>query len=289
MMAGLASNSFIILISLVALFGVAIVGLVLYYYRHRLPWSGNLAETLVERGLPGLLGDADALVLVPYEDGPLIPKRGYYDTSLLGDLPGYETADGDKFVIDGEGKPVYHFLGVPVVLALNPSEHASAVEPIKALIAQKDRLGEWVRVDRQGRPVEYGEAVEPVGDTQVTDGGEALAAPEKLYDLTPPAGVTEDGEIERATGYIVKQSRSADLLPRRISTEKVKMEVDKAENAAQDPTMKYVGYAAAAGFGAAVIMVGILWLMSIFSSGGGFLGMTTLLLASRRQFGGEWW
>lgn len=119
------------------------------------PYAGLADE------LAATLGDADALALLPYDDGTFFLKRAYFDKGLIGGLGGYETDDGDKIAVDGDGEAVRDLFGVPVLLACDPTEHAAAVDPIKALIAHKNNIGEWLRVDSKGNVVQVGPALEP--------------------------------------------------------------------------------------------------------------------------------
>lgn len=129
-------------------------------WKYKLPWTSHPHNQLVE-ALDGMLGPADAIALMPYDDGTFFPKPAYFSKDLIGGMGGYETDDGDKIVLDGEGQPVRELFGVPVLLACDPTEHAAAVEPVKALVAHKDDLGEWIRVDRTGEVVQVGPALDP--------------------------------------------------------------------------------------------------------------------------------
>jgi len=46
-----------------------------------------------------------------------------------------------------------------VILAIDPTEHAAAVDPLKAYVAHENDLGNWIKVDREGNIIEAGEAV----------------------------------------------------------------------------------------------------------------------------------
>lgn len=201
------------------------------------------------RKMQGLLGDGDALVLIPYSDNMMVPKRGYYEKHLVGNLPGYRTGDGDVFVAEGKGNPIKSLFGVPVVLGLDPSQHAGIIEPLKSLIAHKRSEGEFIRVNRQGQPVEAGEAVgladggqlQPatVGPTEVN-----FQAYEGLFDLTPPMiKDPETGDIvDQADGWIVDQSKAAELVPSKTSSGEIALMQQRERNAAMEKSemIKYL-------------------------------------------------
>lgn len=267
-------------------------------WRDYIPGRDGWYDYWFRKSMRAKLSDADVLCAIPYSDDMMIYKRGYYDSALIGDLPGYETNDGDRFVVDGEGNAVHYLGGVPIVLCINPSEHIGVVEPIKALIANKRELGEYVRVDRDGREVEVGPALEKVDDEDgptataengaqqaVADGGVAAAGPvpenrdeprtgvhDGLFDLTPPGVVDSDGNVlERATGFVVSQRKAADLLPRKLPNRELKIMEDKARVAEHDENvlLKYVGIGAAAMFVVIVLILGLLWIAGMISGGGG--------------------
>lgn len=145
-------------------------------------------KKLVE-GLDTALGDGDAIALLPYDDGTLYPKRAYFEKDLIGGIGGYETADGDKIAVDGTGEAVRSLFGVDIVLGVDPTEHAAAVDPIKALIAHKKDIGEWIRVDRRGDVVQIGPAMEPppvvVNAADVDEVMEEATDDELLQTLNP--------------------------------------------------------------------------------------------------------
>lgn len=224
--------------------------------------GGDPYKDLVS-GLVSVKDDADAVALLPYDDGTFFLKPADFDKDLIGGQGGYETPDGDKIVMDGDGQPVKDLFGVPMLLAVDPTEHAAAVEPIKALIAQKENIGEWIRVDKKSNIIEVGDALQKAdggdlqidfGDTQVGEKKAELdqaAGPydmvsydmameklaeegeiTKIYDIAPPAApsVNGDGEIgiDEATHYAVDQSKAADLLPTQTSTTELNVALDKA-------------------------------------------------------------
>lgn len=137
--------------------------------RDKIPFLGgsNAHDQLGEALAAIRGGDHDALALLPYDDGTYWLKPCSFDKDLIGGQGGYETEDGDKIILDGDGEPKRDLLGIPIVLAVDPTEHAAAVEPIKALVAQKENIGEWLRVDREGNIVEVGEALKQAADAAV--------------------------------------------------------------------------------------------------------------------------
>jgi len=104
--------------------------------------------------------DADAIAFIPYSDGPLVPKPAIYDKSLLGGKGGYRTPDGDRIYVDGEGSGKFSLQGIDVILAIDPTEHAAAVDPLKAWIwHQVDKADAWIKVDREGNVIEAAEGI----------------------------------------------------------------------------------------------------------------------------------
>lgn len=208
----------------------------------------------------GVLGDGDAIILVPYSDNQLLAKRGYYEKGLVGNHPGYTTADGDIYVAEGAvGDPVMYLFGLPVVLALNPSEHAAVIDPLKSLIAHKRDIGEFVRVDKEGQVLEVGPAVKPadeggpvdIGEAEVADaaadGGAVPTASENpthinyevedaLFDLTPTKIVDpETGDVvDQADGFVISQRKAADLIPSKTSSQEIKLMQQRERNAMAD-------------------------------------------------------
>lgn len=301
-----------------------------------LPW-GTAWHEHIEAGLRQRLGDGDALLLIPYDDGTFWLKRGYYDKELVGGKGGYETPDEDKFVVDGAGDAKRSLFGVPVALAIDPSEHAGVVEPIKALIGQKNNMGEWLRVDREDRVAQVGSALEPAPDgmpeqspkiqeemlkENVDSVHEALlnlaeaGDLRKLYDLTPKrravdnpssevsASAETDGGVdltkeefdfdegydpdvedeleklptttpepelvvEEATGFIVDQSKAAELLPKKWTSEKLQVMQDKArmEEYDEGKALRYLGYGALAGFLMTLVSLGMFWFLGQIGGG----------------------
>jgi hypothetical protein len=125
--------------------------------------------------------DADAIAFIPYSDGPLLPKPAMYDRELLGGKGGYVTPDGDRIYVDGQGNGKFDLEGVPVIMAIDPTEHAAAADPLKAYIAHEKNVGRWIKVDREGNLIEAGEALKAADPDAPTpamdkDGQEHMAA-----------------------------------------------------------------------------------------------------------------
>ncbi len=226
----------------------------------------DLADALAD-----LRGDYDAIALLPYDDGTYWMKPANFDKALIGGQGGYETDDGDKIVLDGEGKPVREFLGVNIVSALDPTEHTGAVDHVKAHIAHKQDIGEWLKVDRRGNIIDVGEALVQADDSDVDVGvegsmveeraGELVAEnPElqeqmaydralteletqgdvtKIMDIAPPSevSVAADGgiKVEEATHIAVDMSKGADLMPKTTSTTELQTALDKARMEEHEP------------------------------------------------------
>lgn len=149
-------------------------------------WRNDPHEDLA-KALQRVKGDADALALLPYDDGTFWLKGANFDKELIGGQGGYETTDGDKIVLDGDGNPVREFLGVKMLTALDPTEHAGAVSLVKSAIAQKHNIGEWVKADREGNIIAVGEALVQ------GRGGEANVITERAVDIVAQAdGFDED-------------------------------------------------------------------------------------------------
>ena len=109
--------------------------------------------------------DADAIAFIPYSDGPLVPKPAIYDKELLGGKGGYRTPDGDRIYVDGEGSGKFSLQGVDVILAIDPTEHAAAVDPLKAWIwHQADKADAWIKIDREANLIEAAEGISRVAD-----------------------------------------------------------------------------------------------------------------------------
>lgn len=261
-------------------------------WKYKLPFVTNPQDKLVE-GLAAIRGGADVVALLPYDDGTFFLKPAEFNKELIGGIGGYETEDGDKIVVDGSGEAVRSLFGVPMVLAVDPTEHAAAVDPIKALIAHKEEIGEWVRVDKKGNIVEAGSAVEAVGEVDVAaDGGMVgeLAQAEgvsfdaamaklaqmgevtKVYDIAPPSAVEvdEDGEwhVESATHIAVDQSKAANLMPTTFDTTELNTALDKArmEEHEEGKLMKWFIYGGISFSIVTILVVGIMFVM--FSIGG---------------------
>jgi len=124
--------------------------------------------------------NADAIAFIPYSDGPLIPKPAIDDRELLGGKGGYRTPDGERIYVDGQGNGTYSLEGVDAILAIDPTEHAAAVDPLKAWIwHQKDTADEWIKVDREGNVIEAAEGIKRLAEDD---------------DATPPAMEIPKGE-----------------------------------------------------------------------------------------------
>lgn len=218
-----------------------------------LPFADDDPYGPIADAMADLKGEHDALALLPYDDGTFWFKPCNFDKDLIGGQGGYETMDGDKIVVDGDGEAKREFLGIDIILGVDPTEHAAAVDPIKALVAYKNNIGEWIKVDKKGQVIEAGEAVEAVSDIEtgpeqsdmVVEYAQendvafdaAVAQLEqqgdisKVFDIAPPGAVVkEDGEleVEQATHIAVDQSKAADLLPTTTSTTELNTALDKA-------------------------------------------------------------
>jgi len=263
-------------------------------------WRNDPYEDLAS-SLARIRGDADALALLPYDDGTFWLKPANFDKELIGGQGGYETDDGDKIVLDGEGKPVRDFMGVNIVTALDPTEHAGAVDMVKAAVAHKHNLGEWIKVDRQGHLIDVGESLtqldtevlEPeLMESQVGDRAKKLAKEKggraeqmldramveleregeltKIYDLAPPASASVDSDgnlaLDEATHIAVDQSKAADLMPTTTSTTELNTALDKArlEEYEEGKLMKYFVYGMASGAITAVLFGGIMVAINSF-------------------------
>jgi len=261
-----------------------------------LPGQSDPYETTAE-GLAGIRGDSDVLALLPYDDGTFWLKPADFNKELFGGKGGYETDDGDKIVMDGDGEPKRDLLGTHIILALDPTEHAAAVEPLKAAMAQKNNMGEWLKIDKLGNVIEAGEAIVQAPDSEVQVGPEGSLVAEraqelaqersqdqplppeafyeealeeleeqgavtKIYDIAPPSYVSENGEeieIEEATHIAVDQARGADLLPKTFSTTEINTALDKARMEEHEPReLKRDLMFLAAGFIGSLLMAGVM-------------------------------
>jgi len=189
-------------------------------------WDNSNAFDQLEGSLHAIRGDGDVVVLFPYDDGTFWLKSATFNKDLIGGQGGYETDDGDKIVVDGDGEPKRDLLGVPMVLAVDPTEHAAAVDPIKALVAQKNNIGEWLRVDREGNIVEIGEALKQAADSAVfadPDSDDHWTAKALEYDAvrerlesmgtdpndaSPELIETAVGQVEQAAADAAEQAQS---------------------------------------------------------------------------------
>lgn len=193
--------------------------------------SSDPFEQLVD-GLIAAKGDADALALLPYDDGTFYLKPANFNKDLIGGQGGYETTDGDKIVLDGDGQPVRDLFGVPMLLAVDPTEHAAAVDPIKALVAQKDNIGEWIRVDREANVIELGPALKSAAESAV------FADPD-----------SDEHWTTRALEYDAVQDRLLEMGvdPEEASPELIQRAVNQVEQAAVDAAENDVNGEKAAG------------------------------------------
>lgn len=146
----------------VAMLFISVVGVALWYWKQNgsEPWEefAEAAANIVDEE------DADAIAFIPYSDGPLEPKAAIYDKELLGGKGGYRTADGDRIYVDGQGRGKFSLMGTDVILAIDPTEHAAAADPLKAYIAHEKNLGRWIKVDREGSVIEAGDAVKSLDE-----------------------------------------------------------------------------------------------------------------------------
>jgi len=231
--------------------------------------------------------NADAIAFIPYSDGPLIPKPAIYDRELLGGKGGYRTPDGERIYVDGQGNGKYSLQGVDVVLAIDPTEHAAAVDPLKAWVAHEANVGAWIKVDREGNVIEAGEALKSVDgitpameigdDEAAADGGypsevhrhadqngmeledakkklEEEGLLHKIVDLAPPREAVVDEEtgevtIEEATHVAVDVSEASNLLPKKTNTTAWQTMEEKArqEGMDEEKLMEYMLYGVAIG------------------------------------------
>lgn len=181
-------------------------------------WKSN-PDVDVAEALQNKRGDADALALMPYDDGTFYLKPCNFDKELIGGQGGYETEDGDKIVLDGDGEPVKQLLGVDVILSIDPTEHAAAVEPVKAFMAQKNNIGEWLKVDRQGNIIEVGEALMPAPESDVSlddVGPEGTAVEERADEIVEEQRIRKRQAMELALEELEKEhevTKVMDLAP----------------------------------------------------------------------------
>lgn len=254
-------------------------------------WRSDPYEDLAE-SMARIRGDADALAMLPYDDGTFFLKPANFDKELVGGQGGYETDDGDKIVLDGEGKPVREFMGINVISALDPTEHVGAVEHVKAHMAHKNDIGEWLKVDTRGNVIEAGQALSQHDQSAVEVGpeqspivseraeqivqeeqiitqdaayGRAIAQLEqegevtKIMDIAPPAGLQVDEEgglhLEQATHIAVDLSKASDLMPTTTSTTELNTALDKArmEEYDEGKLIKYMVYGVIMGFLTAIL------------------------------------
>lgn len=211
------------------------------------PWGGDpwddfadATATIVDEE------DADAIAFIPYSDGPLIPKPAIYDRGLMGGKGGYRTPDGERIYVDGQGNGKFSLRGVDVILAMDPTEHAAAVDPLKAYIAHEKDLGRWIKVDRKGNVIEAGEAVTSLDDTTPAfEDGQATATAEPAadggYKTEVHRKAAEDGLKMQDAKEALEQSgdlhKIVDLAPPReavIDEETGEVEIEEATHVAVD-------------------------------------------------------
>lgn len=168
------------------------------------PWAAfaDAAHEIVESE------NADAIAFIPYSDGPLIPKPAIYDRELLGGKGGYRTPDGEMIYVDGEGSGKYSLEGVDTILAIDPTEHAAAVDPLKAWIWHRvNKENQWLKVDKQGNLIEAAESLEPIPD----DDGET-PTPRMERDSDEPIAAdggyaTEVDRVVAETGMSIQDAK----------------------------------------------------------------------------------
>lgn len=180
---------------------VGILGAVMWYsWDSGDPWDdfADATRAIVEGE------DADAIAFIPYSDGPLVPKPAIYDKSLLGGKGGYRTADGDRIYVDGQGNGKFSLQGVDTILAIDPTEHAAAADPLKAYIAHENELGRWIKVDREGNLVEAGKALKSLdGETPAMD----ISVEEALAADGGPESVSEVHELAAEHGMDLEDAK----------------------------------------------------------------------------------
>lgn len=192
--------------------------------------------------------DADAIAFIPYSDGPLVPKPAIYDRELMGGKGGYRTPDGERIYVDGQGNGKFSLRGVDVILAMDPTEHAAAVDPLKAFVAHENDLGRWIKVDRKGNVIEAGEALTNVdGETPAFDDPDmkptdtATPAADGGYETEVHKKSAEDGltfeDAKEALEQAGELHKIVDLAPPRevnVDEETGEVEVEQATHVAID-------------------------------------------------------
>ncbi len=256
-------------------FAVVLVAILAVVFIYVDPWGGEPWDDFAEATQKIVDSEnADAIAFMPYSDGPLIPKPAIYDRELLGGNGGYRTEDGERIYVDGQGNGKYSLQGVDVILAIDPTEHAAAVDPLKAYVAHENDLGNWIKVDREGNVIEAGEAVKNLDGNEpamekglqspeaAADGGhpsevhrkaaedgmtleeakrelEQAGLLKKIVDIAPPREAvineeTGEVEIEEADHVAVDLSRAADLLPKKTNTTEWQTMEEKARQEGMD-------------------------------------------------------
>lgn len=272
---GLPSGSSVLLMGGAVFFGVllitiAVVAIYKYKKGGKEPWDEfyAAAETIVDSE------DADAIALIPYSDGPLVPKPAIYDKELLGGKGGYRTPSGDRIYVDGQGNGTFSLGSVDVITAIDPTEHAAAADPLKSYIAHENDLGRWIKTDREGNVIEAGEGLASMdedmtpamdvskNDGVAADGGyvsevhrhahegnmsladakkelESAGLLHKVVDMAPPREAVVDegtGEVtvEESTHKAIDFSAAANLLPKKTNTTDWQTQYEKAKAEGRD-------------------------------------------------------
>lgn len=224
----------------------AVVGIVLWYTQ---PFGGDPWEDIYDAAAAAVDdADADALALIPYSDGPLVPKPAIYDRELLGGKGGYRTPDGDRIYVDGQGNGKFSMGGVDVITAIDPTEHAAAADPLKAYVQHKKDIGEWIKVDREGNLIEAGEALKNLnGETPAMDTPKS-AATAQTNGAVADGGMTSEVHrhaaesglgLEEAKQELEKEGelhKIVDMAPPReaVVTDEGELEIEEATHVGVD-------------------------------------------------------
>lgn len=217
----------------------AIIGVLIWRWRNSGdPWDqfADACHAIVDAE------DADAIALIPYSDGPMIPKPAMYDQELLGGTGGYRTSDGEIIYVDGQGTGRFDLEGVPLITAIDPTEHASAADPLKAWVSHKKDIGEWIKVDREGNLIEAGEAVMPADPENAQT--PAMEQPRDATAADDDGHVSEVHERAHEDGLSLQDAKEAleaegvlkkvvDIAPPReaiVDEETGEMEIEEADH-----------------------------------------------------------